>query len=85
MSVKFCVVPANANLIAENLVGRAREAAKDMSRWIARLHVGRGQYRLDAMSLEDLRTTRRLLTEMGAEIDGVLSAHELSSALIAAE
>jgi hypothetical protein len=85
MSIPFCVCPANANLIAENLVGQAREAANAMSRPIARLHVGREQYRLDAMSLEDLRRVRRLLTEMGGEIDGILSAQVPAPVLVAAE
>jgi hypothetical protein len=85
MTIPFCVCPANANVIAENLVGQVREAVNSMSRPVARLHIGRGQYRLDAMSLEDLRGARRLLTEMGAEIDGILSAQVAAPVLIAAE
>ncbi len=76
MTIRFCVSPDNADLIAESLVARSKENTEDLARWVARLHVGRGQYRLDALALEDLRTIRRLLTEIGFEIDGITNAHK---------
>lgn len=83
MTIRFCVHPDNAGLIAESLVARAKAKGDKMSRSIARLYIGRGQYRLDAMSQEDLRSMRKLMTEMSAEIDEILSAQ--APALIAAE
>lgn len=73
MTKPFCVCPENADLIAENLAAGAKEAASELAYKIARLHVGRGQYRLACMSQEELRSVRRLLTEIGAEIDDILA------------
>lgn len=83
MTIRFCVHPDNADLIAESLVARAKAKGEKMSRSIARLYIGRGQYRLDAMSKEDLRSMRRLMAEMCSEIDDILSAQ--APVLIAAE
>lgn len=83
MSAPFCIHPDNANLIAQSLVARAKAKGDKMCRSIARLYIGRGQYRLDAMSVEDLRSMRKLMIEMSAEIDGILSSQV--PALVAAE
>ncbi|MBQ0820342.1 hypothetical protein HPT29_021165 [Microvirga terrae] len=52
--VGFCVVDDNANVIADNLVHRIREAAVDMESQVNRLYRGRQAYDLEEGTKLDL-------------------------------
>jgi hypothetical protein len=59
--VGFCVVDDNADLIAETLVRRIRDAAAEVESEVNRLYRGRNAYDLNGPSRQDLeRTVRRL-------------------------
>ena len=52
--VGFCVVDGNANVIADTLVHRIREAAADMESQVNRLYRGRQAYDLEEGTKLDL-------------------------------
>lgn len=62
--VGFCVVDANANVIADNLVHRIRETAVDMEGHVNRLYRGRKAYDLSEGTKEDLDKAIEQLTYM---------------------
>jgi hypothetical protein len=62
--VGFCVVDGNANVIADNLVHRLREAAVDMESQVNRLYRGRRAYDLSEGTKADLDKAIEQLTYM---------------------
>lgn len=52
--VGFCIVDSNANVIADNLVRRIREAAVEMESQVNRLYKGRQAYDLEEGAKLDL-------------------------------
>ncbi|WP_445501282.1 hypothetical protein [Microvirga sp. G4-2] len=62
--VGFCVVDANADVIADNLVHRIREAAVDMESQVNRLYRGRQAYDLSKGTKADLDKAIEQLTYM---------------------
>jgi hypothetical protein len=71
--VGFCVVDDNANVIADNLVHRIREAAAEMESQVNRLYRGRKAYDLEEgtkldlnKAIEQLNYMARTLREVAA-------------------
>ncbi len=62
--VGFCVVDANANVIADNLIHRIREASVDMESQVNRLYRGRHSYDLSEGTKADLDKAIEQLTYM---------------------
>lgn len=62
--VGFCVVDDNANVIADNLVHRIREAAAEMESQVNRLYRGRQAYDLEQGAKLDLDKAIEQLTYM---------------------
>ena len=62
--VGFCVVDGNANVIADTLVHRIREAAAEMESQVNRLYRGRQAYDLEAGTTHDLEKAIEQLTYM---------------------
>lgn len=59
--VGFCAVDSNADVIADALVRRLREAAAEMETKVNRLYRGRNSYDLNAVAKRDLeKTVKRL-------------------------
>ena len=72
--VGFCVVDDNANVIADNLVHRIREAAAEMESQVNRLYRGRQAYDLEEgtkldlnKAIEQLNNMARTLREVQGE------------------
>jgi len=72
--VGFCVVDGNADVIADNLVHRIREAAGDMESHVNRLYRGRQAYDLTHgtkvdldKAIEQLNYMARTLREIQSE------------------
>ena len=62
--VGFCVVDDNANVIADNLVHRIREATAEMESQVNRLYRGRQAYDLEDGAKLDLDKAIEQLTYM---------------------
>ncbi|WP_201837478.1 hypothetical protein [Microvirga zambiensis] len=62
--VGFCVVDDNANVIADNLVRRIREATAEMESQVNRLYRGRDAYDLEDGAKLDLDRAIEQLTYM---------------------
>jgi len=62
--VGFCVVDSNANVIADNLVHRIRQAAAEMESHVNRLYRGRKAYDLEEGTKLDLDKTIEQLAYM---------------------
>ncbi|ANY78153.1 hypothetical protein BB934_07810 [Microvirga ossetica] len=62
--VGFCVVDDNANVIADNLVHRIREATAEMESQVNRLYRGRQAYDLEDGTKLDLDRAIEQLTYM---------------------
>ena len=62
--VGFCVVDDNANVIADNLVHRIREATAEMESQVNRLYRGRQAYDLEDGAKLDLDRAIEQLTYM---------------------
>jgi len=83
--VGFCVVDGNANLIADNLVHRIREAAVDMESQVNRLYRGRKAYDLSQGAKADLDKAIEQLTYMARTLREVQSEQSKVVYLQAAE
>jgi ribose 1,5-bisphosphokinase PhnN len=62
--VGFCVVDANADVIADNLIHRIRETAVEMEAQVNRLYRGRQAYDLSQGTKADLDKAIEQLTYM---------------------
>ena len=69
--VGFCVVDDNANVIAENLVHRIREATAEMESQVNRLYRGRQAYDLEDGAKLDLDRAIEQLTYMARTLRDV--------------
>jgi hypothetical protein len=83
--VGFCVVDGNANVIADNLVHRIREAAADMESQVNRLYRGRQAYDLEEGTKHDLEKAIEQLTYMARTLREVQSEQSRVVYLQAAE
>jgi len=83
--VGFCVVDDNANVIADNLVHRIREAAVDMESHVNRLYRGRQAYDLNQGTKADLDKAIEQLNYMARTLREVQSEHSKVVYLQAAE
>jgi hypothetical protein len=63
-NVGFCVVDSNADVIADNLVHRIREAAGEMESQVNRLYRGRQSYDLTEGAKQDLEKAIERLAYM---------------------
>jgi len=69
--VGFCVVDDNANVIADNLVHRIREATAEMESQVNRLYRGRQAYDLEDGAKLDLDRAIEQLTYMARTLHDV--------------
>ena len=69
--VGFCVVDDNANVIADNLVHRIREATAEMESQVNRLYRGRQAYDLEDGAKLDLNRAIEQLTYMARTLRDV--------------
>jgi hypothetical protein len=69
--VGFCVVDDNANVIADNLVHRIREAAAEMESQVNRLYRGRHAYDLEEGTKLDLNKAIEQLNYMARTLRDV--------------
>jgi hypothetical protein len=69
--VGFCVVDDNANVIADNLVHRIREATAEMESQVNRLYRGRQAYDLEDGAKLDLDRAIEQLTYMARTLRDV--------------
>jgi hypothetical protein len=69
--VGFCVVDDNANVIADNLVHRIREATAEMESQVNRLYRGRQAYDLEDGAKLDLERAIEQLTYMARTLRDV--------------
>ena len=69
--VGFCVVDDNANVIADNLVHRIREATVEMESQVNRLYRGRQAYDLEDGAKLDLDRAIEQLTYMARTLRDV--------------
>jgi|GEM_PF-2672267 len=83
--VGFCVVDGNANVIADNLVHRIREAAAEMESQVNRLYRGRKAYDLEAGTTDDLEKAIEQLTYMARTLREVKNEQSKVVYLQAAE
>ena len=83
--VGFCVVDDNANVIADNLVHRIREASAEMESQINRLYRGRQAYDLEDGAKLDLDRAIEQLTYMARTLREVQSEQSKVVYLQAAE
>lgn len=83
--VGFCVVDDNANVIADNLVHRIREAAAEMESQVNRLYRGRQAYDLEQGAKLDLDKAIEQLTYMARTLREIRSAQSKVVYLQAAE
>ena len=83
--VGFCVVDDNANVIAENLVHRIREAAAEMESQVNRLYRGRRAYDLEEGTKLDLNKAIEQLNYMARTLREVQSEQSRIVYLQAAE
>ena len=73
-SLGFCIVDDNADLIADTLVRRLREAASEMESHVNRLYRGRRSYELNVPAKLDLEKTVRRLNYMAETLREVQNA-----------
>jgi hypothetical protein len=83
--VGFCVVDDNANVIADNLVHRIREAAAEMESQVNRLYRGRRAYDLEEGTKLDLNKAIEQLNYMARTLCEVQSEQSKVVYLQAAE
>ncbi|MEE1613409.1 hypothetical protein [Microvirga sp. CF3016] len=83
--VGFCVVDDNANVIADTLVHRIREAAVEMESQVNRLYRGRRAYDLEAGTKLDLDKAIEQLAYMARTLREVRSEQSKVVYLQAAE
>jgi hypothetical protein len=83
--VGFCVVDDNADLIAETLVRRIRDAAAEVESEVNRLYRGRNAYDLNGNSRQDLERTIRRLDYLTRTLRDVQEAQGRVAYLHAAE
>jgi hypothetical protein len=83
--VGFCVVDDNANVIADNLVHRIREAAAEMESQVNRLYRGRQAYDLEEGAKLDLDKAIEQLTYMARTLREVRNEQSKVVYLQAAE
>ncbi len=83
--VGFCVVDGNADVIADNLVHRIREAAAGMESQVNRLYRGRQAYDLTEGTKADLDKAIEQLTYMARTLRDVQSEQTKVVYLQAAE
>ena len=83
--VGFCVVDDNANVIADNLVHRIREAAAEMESQVNRLYRGRRAYDLEEGTKLDLNKAIEQLNYMARTLRVVQSEQSKVVYLQAAE
>jgi hypothetical protein len=83
--VGFCVVDDNANVIADNLVHRIREAAAEMESQVNRLYRGRRAYDLEEGTKLDLNKAIEQLNYMARTLREVQSEQSRIVYLQAAE
>ena len=83
--VGFCVVDDNANVIADNLVHRIREATAEMESQVNRLYRGRKAYDLEDGTKLDLDRAIEQLTYMARTLREVQSEQSKVVYLQAAE
>jgi hypothetical protein len=83
--VGFCVVDDNANVIADNLVHRIREAAAEMESQVNRLYRGRQAYDLEEGTKLDLNKAIEQLNYMARTLREVQSEQSRIVYLQAAE
>jgi hypothetical protein len=83
--VGFCVVDDNANVIADNLVHRIREAAAEMESQVNRLYRGRRAYDLEEGTKLDLNKAIEQLNYMARTLREVQSEQSKFVYLQAAE
>ncbi|MCB5175623.1 MULTISPECIES: hypothetical protein [Microvirga] len=84
-NVGFCVVDSNADVIADNLVHRIREAAAEMESQVNRLYRGRQAYDLNEGSRQDLEKAIERLNYMAKTLRDVQSEQSQVVYLQAAE
>ena len=83
--VGFCVVDGNANVIADNLIHRIREATVDMESQVNRLYRGRQAYDLSEGTKADFDKAIEQLTYMARTLREVQSEQSKVVYLQAAE
>lgn len=83
--VGFCVVDGNADVIADNLVHRIREAAVEMEGQVNRLYRGRQAYDLSEGTKMDLNKAIEQLNYMARTLREVQSEQSKVVYLQAAE
>jgi hypothetical protein len=81
----FCVVDANADLIATTLVRRLRETAAEMEASVNRLYRGRHAVDLPDLARMDLERTIRRLAYIAETLRDVQRAQDAPAFLEAAE
>ena len=84
-NVGFCVVDSNADLIADNLIHRIREAAGEMESQVNRLYRGRQSYDLTQGAKQDLEKAIERLNYMARTLRDVQSEQNKVVYLQAAE
>jgi hypothetical protein len=84
-NVGFCVVDSNADVIADNLVHRIREAAVEMESQVNRLYRGRQAYDLNEGSRQDVERAIERLSYMARTLREVQSEQTKVVYLQAAE
>jgi len=84
-NVGFCVVDSNADVIADNLIHRIREAAGEMESQVNRLYRGRQSYDLTQGSKQDLEKAIERLNYMARTLRDVQSEQNKVVYLQAAE
>jgi hypothetical protein len=84
-NVGFCVVDSNADVIADNLVHRIREAAVEMESQVNRLYRGRQAYDLNEGSRQDVERAIERLSYMAKTLREVQSEQTKVVYLQAAE
>jgi hypothetical protein len=83
--VGFCIVDSNADLIANTLVRRLRDAAADMEGEVNRLFRGRNAVELGDLAMVDLDRTIKRLGYMAKTLRDVQRAQAHMGYLQAAE
>jgi hypothetical protein len=84
-NVGFCVVDSNADVIADNLIHRIREAAGEMESQVNRLYRGRQSYDLAQGAKQDLEKAIERLNYMARTLREVQSEQSKVVYLQAAE
>lgn len=79
--VGFCMVDSNADLIAQGLVKRVRDAAAEMESDVNRLYRGRNAVDLDDLSRLEIERTIDRLTYLTETLRAVQRAQEPAPAL----